>query len=476
MHWSRYFLEPEQVGPLPGADTIGRAGGGCGDLVSIELKFAGPIISEAAFLATGCPGAIAGAAASVSLLPGRTIYEAATLCVADFRKVLVGMPAERQSCLQLAEAALSAALESYLSRDSVKLPESGRTAVAMSGGVDSSTAAFCLLDAGESLLGLTQRLHDYGDVGTASCCTPADLEDARAVAIAGGFPHYVLDMRREFAAEVIEPFCQSYLNARTPNPCVDCNRHLRWGRLLVAARRLGAATLATGHYLRIVDPDRSGRFSIQRAIDREKDQSYMFWSVPSGLLASLKAPLGSLTKKEVRAAAAASGLPVAEKSESQDVCFVPEGDYAGFVTRETGFRPEKGPIIGADGQLLGEHRGLIHYTIGQRRGLGVSAAQPLYVTALDLKQNAVHVGPAAALGVKRLTVSEVNLLAGHALETSFKAQIMLRYNGPLESASVHIISDTQAVVEFDRPFGPVAPGQSAVFYDGDSLIGGGVVD
>lgn len=475
MHWSRFFQEPQNVGPLPAPDTSGRAGGGCGDLIEIQLAFDGPVIADAAFLATGCPGAIAGAAATASLLVGKTIYEAASLGTADIQAELRDIPPERESCIYLSEAALAAALERYIGNTSVRLPLTGMTAVAMSGGVDSSMTALRLQESGERLLGVTQRLHDFGLPGMRSCCTAADLEDARAVAALGGFPHFVLDMRNEFAAEVIRPFCDAYVAGRTPNPCVDCNRRLRWKRLLDSVGRLGATRLATGHYARISAPDAAGQCVVKKAVDPTKDQSYMFWAASPAVLSQLLTPLGELTKEEVREAAAELQLSVAEKADSQDVCFVPDGDYAAFVSRETGHVPRPGPIENAEGAQLGEHRGLISYTIGQRRGLGVSAPDPLYVTGLDSKRNAVIVGKRADLGISKLTISELNLIGVNSQESSFRADVMLRYNGPTAAATIHRLESDRAIIEFDRPFGPVAPGQSAVFYDGELLLGGGII-
>ncbi len=475
MHWSRFFQEPQNVGPLPAPDAIGRAGGGCGDLIELHLAFDGPVVADAAFLAKGCPSAIAGAAATASLLVGKTIYEAATLGTAEIETELVDIPSGHESCLYLSETALSAALEHYIGDASVRLPQAEMTAVAMSGGVDSSVTALHLLESDQRLLGVTQRLHDYGQPGMRSCCTAADLEDARAVALLGGFPHFVIDMRDQFAAEVIRPFCDAYVAGRTPNPCVDCNRRLRWEQLLESVGRLGATKLATGHYVRISAPDTAGRCIVRKALDPEKDQSYMFWAASPAVLSRLLTPLGELTKGEVRAAASDLDLPVAEKADSQDVCFVPSGDYAGFVSQETGHVPEPGPIIDVDGARLGSHRGLIHYTIGQRRGLGVSAPTPLYVTGLDVERNAVIVGKQADLGVSRLTVSELNLIGEDQHESSFRAEVMLRYNGPSAPATIHRLEQDRAIIEFDQPFGPAAPGQSAVFYDAEMLLGGGVI-
>ncbi len=475
MRWLNYFQNPGRVGPLARADCSGRSGGGCGDRVELQLKFDGDVIEDAAFLASGCPAAIAGAAACASLVCGLTLIEAAQVRLSEILEVLEDAPVERDNCVRLSAVALANALESFLSSGSVRLPLADRVAVAMSGGVDRSTAAFALRAAGHEIIGLTQRLHDYGRPGAKSCCTLADIDDAREVAAVGGFPHLTVDMRDSFAAKVVAEFCLAYLSGRTPNPCVECNRHLRFAGLVQTAQSLGAPRLATGHYVRIVGPDGTGQYSVRRAIDISKDQSYMFWSADQKTLAHLCTPLGELTKVEVREMAESYGLPVAKKTESQDVCFIPDGDYAAFVCSETGHKSATGPIVHAAGEVLGTHRGLINYTVGQRRGIGVSAAEPLYVIALDMARNTLIVGGLSDLNVPGLCVSQVNYIDIDPSRGSFKCQVMIRYNGDLEFATVYPLDAGRANVEFDRPFGPVAPGQSAVFYDGDTVLGGGII-
>lgn len=482
MKWLEYFAAPRHAGALVDCDAVGRAGGGCGDLVEIRIKLAGEKISGAAFLATGCPAAIAGAEALTGMLIGAPLEAAAGLGVREIVGVLEDVPAERHRCLYLSETALAAALEDLVSRGALRLRSKGRAAVAMSGGVDSSTAAFALLDNGWHVVGVTQRLHDFGRPGVKSCCTPEDIDDAREIAHLGGFPHFTVDMRERFAHEVIDNFCASYISGRTPNPCVECNRRVRFTGLLDTATHLGAEKLATGHYVRILRASGSaneqggGPFQVRRAADPDKDQSYMFWSATQDVLSRLLAPLGELTKAEVRDLAGARGLPVAAKGDSQDVCFVPDGDYAAFVRTRTGYEPMPGRIVDSAGRDLGCHRGLVHYTVGQRKGLGVSSSEPLYVTRLNMDLNELVVGSRDALRVTRFTVSQVNFVDGQTPGGAIKTDIMSRYNGPLSPGTVHPLGDGAALVEFTVPDGPIAPGQSAVFYDGDRVIGGGIID
>lgn len=472
--WQKYFKSPRYVGPLKSATATGQAGGGCGDLVRIYLDIKENTVTQSAFLASGCPAAIAGASACSEMVTGLKLLEAAKIGPNSIAERLVDLPEPRHSCLQLSATALAMALEGYAGTD-IALA-GNRILVAMSGGVDSSTAAVKLYFDDYDVLGVTLRLHDYGTPSLRACCTPADIDDARSVALQTGFPHLVLDMRSQFKTEVIDRFCQAYLARRTPNPCVECNRNLRFTHLLQKAADLGASKVATGHYVRVIGPDSDGRFELRRARDLSKDQSYMFWGASQSVLSHILAPLGELNKDEVREMAKEYGLSVANKLDSQDVCFVPDGDYAGFVQRETGHCPTPGPITDSNGAVLGEHKGLINYTVGQRKGLGVSAEKPLYVVELDSQNNSLVVGFRPELDKKSFTVSELNLVSGAAGDEPFKAEVMVRYNSDTKKAVVRPTSESTAIIEFSEPFGPIAPGQSAVFYDDDLVLGGGIID
>lgn len=472
--WLRYFHEPKHIGPLPGADAVGEAGGGCGDLVSIYLRFTNARIADARFLASGCPAAIAGASACAEMVTGISIMEAAAVGAERIASFLEDIPASRARCLELSATALALALESYISGPNVEFPASDRVLVAMSGGVDSSTTAARLHAQGRDILGVTLRLHDYASPGPRACCAPADIDDAKAVAVRVGFPHLVLDMRAEFKAEVIDRFSSAYLAGRTPNPCIECNRNLRFTHLLDKAAALGASKVATGHYVHISGPDSDGKYELRRAKDGSKDQSYMFWAATQEVLSRFIAPLGDLRKEEVRELAAGFGLPVADKLDSQDVCFVPDGDYAAFVQRETGHAPVPGPIVDGSGAVLGEHQGLINYTVGQRKGLGVSSPKPLYVLALDVDKNTLRVGFSEELAKNRFEVSELNIIRGKP-DGDFAAEVMTRYNSDTIPATIHPVDDRNAVIELRNASGPIAPGQSAVFYDGDVVLGGGII-
>ena len=354
-----------------------------------------------------------------------------------------------------------------------------RVVVAMSGGVDSSVAAALLVEQGYEVIGVMLRLWAEVRPGLPSlnrCCSDEAVADARRVASALGIPFYLLNVERPFKEQVVDRFIAGYAGGVTPNPCLYCNRHIRFGRLLNYARGIGAELLATGHYARVRRaPDGAG-YQLLRAVDRAKDQSYVLHVVGQRELAHLCFPVGHLTKAEVRARARALGLPVAEKRESQELCFVVDGDYRRFLRDWAPEAVRPGPIVDRAGNVLGEHRGLPFYTIGQRRGLGIAAREPLYVLELDPRRNAVIVGPREELGRDELTAVHVNWIAGAppAEEVAVTAQI--RYRGAEVAARVRVLADDRVHVRFERPLRDITPGQAVVFYQGEVCLGGGVIE
>ncbi len=355
----------------------------------------------------------------------------------------------------------------------IDLKKGARIVVAMSGGVDSSVVAALLAGHDYEVIGVTLRLYDDGAIrGKAgSCCAGADIADARAVAGRLGIPHYVLDYEARFKAGVIDDFADSYARGETPIPCVRCNQKVKFGDLLEMARTLGADALATGHYARRV-PGPNGA-ELHRGADMARDQSYFLFATTGAQLDYLRFPLGGLPKSEVRALAERHGLPVADKPDSQDICFVPNGSYASVVDKLRPDAARPGQIVDLNGRAVGDHQGIVHYTIGQRRGLGIAHAEPLYVVALDASAARVVVGPKEALARDRVFLDEMNWLIPVTAGKPIACDVKLRSAQPLAAATVTPLPDGRALVDLDGAQFGVAPGQACVIYAGDRVLGGG---
>ena len=348
-----------------------------------------------------------------------------------------------------------------------------KVVVAMSGGVDSSVAAALIAESGCEAVGVTLKLLARAETGFGCCGSPADVDDARRVCETLGMPHYVLELSQLFEDKVIRPFVEAYLSARTPNPCVECNRSLKFGYLLGLAQAWGCARVATGHYARVA----GGR--LLRAVDEAKDQTYFLYNLTPRELSRVAFPVGALTKPQVREKARALGLKTAEKAESQEICFVPGRDYRGFIASRPeaagAMAPAEGPIQDQSGRELGRHGGLAGYTVGQRKGLGLSGGEARYVVRLEAESNTVVVGGADCALTESFEVERVSWTAGAAPLRPLRAAVRIRHRHPPADALVTPSPDGGAVIRFDAPQRAVAPGQAGVFYDGDVVLGGGTI-
>ena len=356
-----------------------------------------------------------------------------------------------------------------------------RIVVAMSGGVDSSVAAALLAREGHDVIGLSMQLYDHspsgeddGAIRFGSCCTLDDLYDARRVARSIGIPHYIVNFEQRFEDHVVSDFVREYAAGRTPIPCVHCNGDLKFASLVERARGFEAAAVATGHYARVDQDPSSGRFRLLRGVDRGKDQSYFLFTLSQEQLSRARFPVGGLDKTAVREEARRLGLAVAEKQDSQEICFVAAGAHAEFVGKRA--TVPAGTIRDLDGQVMGQHDGVHRFTIGQRKGLGLSSPIPLYVVGIDAATSQVTVGPRDALERSTLTASRVNWIAGNAPAGPLRAQVKIRHRHADASATVIAVDGNRAQVHFDAPQQAVTPGQAAVFYDDEEVIGGGWID
>jgi tRNA-uridine 2-sulfurtransferase len=363
-----------------------------------------------------------------------------------------------------------------------------KIAVAMSGGVDSSAAAAILKAEGHELVGFTMQLwnqrrglsvDENGEPLPSRCCSLDDVYDARRVAEELGFPFYVLNLERDFERDVVQPFVTSYLNGETPIPCVACNSRLKFASLDRLAVSLGCEKVATGHYARVEYDKEANRYRLLRGRNLQKDQSYFLWELTQAQLSRSLFPLGEMSKPEVREVARTSQLAVAEKAESQEICFVPDGDYAGFIDRyleaegETDRLPGQGEITNAQGEVLNEHRGIHRYTIGQRRGIGISSERPLYVISIDAEKNRVVVGSQDELLREEFTAAGVNWVAFDEPSAPVRAEVRVRYRHTAQPATITPHGDGRVHVVFDEAQRAITPGQATVFYRGNEVVGGG---
>ncbi len=355
-----------------------------------------------------------------------------------------------------------------------------KVVVAMSGGVDSSVTAALLKEEGYQVIGMTMQVWPRGqghdEKGYGGCCGIDAIEDARRVAFKLGILHYVVNFREIFAQTVITDFYQEYSQGRTPNPCIKCNQHVKFGALLQRARELGADFIATGHHARIERDETTAAHFLKKGVDRNKDQSYFLYSLTQEQLSHTLLPIGNFSKDRVREIARESGLSVADKPGSQEICFIPDDDYAKFIEDYIPQAAQPGPILDEQGNILGKHRGILHYTIGQRKGLGISTKEPSYVLAIEPERKAIVVGSKKAAYGDELIASRLNWIAITGLEKPILARAKIRYRHQEVEAEVTPLDEDKVYVKFKEPQLAITPGQAIVFYDGDTVIGGGTIE
>jgi len=476
-----HFEKPHNIGEISSPDAVGRSDGPeCPGNIIFTARINKNIIRDIKFKAYGCNYTIATSSYLTTLIKNKDILESTLITEKELEKYLGKFPSRKRYVLTIAINALQNLISDYISKPdtgNIYKKKNKKVAVAMSGGIDSSMAAKILKDSSWEVIGITMKLlpdnFDWKN-NTKTCCSRKDIEAARKVSLKLNIPHVVINFIQPFEEKIINPFCLEYQHGRTPNPCVECNKYIKFGVLLEKIKTLGASYLATGHYCRIDKSSISGLYEIKKGFDKSKDQSYVLWKLNQDQISQIKTPMGMFSKDEVRKKTNSIFPFLEKKSESQDICFIPDDNFHSFLASKLK-NIKEGVVININGKNIGTHKGCPFYTIGQRKGLGISYSKPLYVKEIIPEKNIIIAGEEKDIMQKSLKVKNTNFISGNLSRNNFKAMVKIRYNFKETSAEIKIEDKETATIIFDKPQKAIAPGQSAVFYTGDTLIGGGVI-
>jgi len=475
------FKKPFNIGEISNPDASGSSGGtSCPGYIKLTARINKNIISDIKFKAAGCNYTIAAASYLTTLIKNGDILKSTLITGKELEKYLGKFPAAKKYVLDIAINALNNLISDYISKPytgNIYKKNPRRIAVAMSGGIDSSMTAGFLKNDGWEVIGVTMKLlpDDFYRKNNAKiCCSLNNIKTARKVSLKLDIPHIVINFVSPFEKNIIDPFCLEYQKGRTPNPCVECNKYIKFGALLKKIKTLGASYLATGHYCRIEKSPSSGLFEIRKGLDKGKEQSYVLWKLSQDQLSMIKTPMGIFTKDYIKKETGKIYPFLKNKSESQDICFIPENNYHSFLASKLR-KIKQGTILNTGGEIIGTHKGYPFFTVGQRKGLGISYSKPLYVKEIIPEKNIIIAGEEKDILQRSLKVKDLNFIAGSPPGKNFKSMVKIRYNFKEIPAEIKIENKKTATVVFDSPQKAITPGQSAVFYIDDILIGGGVI-
>jgi tRNA-specific 2-thiouridylase len=477
----KHFNNPQNTGELTDCNASGRDSSLRSEiLISFSSRIEKNIIADRRFKSFGCSYSIAASSLMTQLTKGKDLLEAAKITEDDIENELGNFPENKKDVLKVVLGAFRSMLTYYISNHpetELYSRNSKRAVIAMSGGIDSSMVAKILKEEGWNIIGMTMRIVPPGQLDEDKLITQntsVDIESAYQVCRKLDIPYFIIDLSSFFKEKIIDHFCDNYLQGLTPNPCVECNKEIKFGLFLKKAEILGADFMATGHYCRIEKERDSNIFQVLKGTDKSKDQSYVFWRLDQSQLSRIRTPLGSFTKENIKKMSMDFIPILASKDESQDICFIPEKNYRDFLGKKATSIKE-GKIINSTGTAIGRHRGYPYYTIGQRRGLGISHPSPLYVIKIIPEDNIIVVGERSELLKKNAILKDINFISGNPPSVQFNAGVKVRYGGSEEPAEIKLTSGGEASIVFKSDCSSVAPGQSAVFYDGEKLLGGGII-